>query len=71
MSTIDGPLDVQELYHDLARKHRNVGTKVEAIWRNFTPKQREKAMRESVGDGKVLRHSRDPRLNGLYNFIPE
>lgn len=71
MSRPDGPLDVQELYHDLGRKHRNVGTKVEVIWRSFTPKQREEAMRESTGDGRVLMHSRDRRLDGLNQFIPE
>lgn len=71
MSRPDGPLNVQELYHDLARKYRNVGTKVDAIWRKFTPKQREEAMRESTGDGKVLRSSRDPGLSGLNRFIPE
>jgi hypothetical protein len=71
MSQSDGQLDVQELYHDLARKHRNVGTKVDAIWRKFTPKQREEAMRESTGDGEVLKHSRDRRLGELHKYIPE
>ena len=71
MSIADGPLDVQELYHDLGRKHRNVGTKVDAIWRKFTPQQRAKAMKELTGDGKVLKHSRDRRLDDLYMYIPE
>jgi hypothetical protein len=71
MSTPDGPLDVQELYHDLGCKHRNVGTKVEAIWRSFAPEQRTKAMKESNGDGKVLKHSRDRRLGPLCKYIPE
>jgi hypothetical protein len=66
-----GPLDVQELYRDLGRKYRNIGSKVETIWRNFTPKQREIAMRESTGDGIVLKHSRDPGLGGLAHYIPE
>jgi hypothetical protein len=67
----EGELDVQELCRDLGRKYRNIGSKVDTIWRNFTPKQREKAMRESTGDGIVLRHSRDPGLGGLANYIPE
>jgi len=71
MSRPDGPLDVQELYHDLGRKHRNVGIKVEAIWRDFTPQQRAKAMKGSTGDGKVLNNSRDRRLGVLYKYIPE
>lgn len=28
-------------------------------------------MRETVGDGKVLRHSRDPGLAGLNPFLPD
>ena len=71
MSRPDGPLDIQELYHDLGRKHHNVGTKVDGIWRNFDQKQREKAMRASVGDGKLLKHGRDRRLGDLYKYIPE
>ena len=38
MSVSDGAPNVKELYDDLARKHRNVGPKVDAIWRRFTPK---------------------------------
>lgn len=68
---MDGELDVQELHRDLARKHRNVGSKVGTIWRDFTPKQREKAMRESVGDGEVLKYSRDRSLGVLCDYIPE
>lgn len=68
---LEGALDVQELYRDLGRKYRNIGSKVDTIWRNFTPKQREIAMRESTGDGIVLRHSRDPGLGGLAHYIPE
>lgn len=68
---LEGVLDVQELYRDLERKYRNIGSKVDTIWRNFTPKQREIAMRESTGDGIVLRHSRDPGLGGLARYIPE
>jgi hypothetical protein len=63
--------NVQELQRDLARKHHNVGSKVDAIWRNFTPKQREKAMRESIGDGMALKHSRDRSLGVLCEYIPE
>jgi hypothetical protein len=63
--------NVQGLQRDLARKHRNVGSKVVAIWRNFTPKQREKAMRESIGDGMALKHSRDRSLGVLCEYIPE
>jgi hypothetical protein len=64
-------LDLQELQRDLARKYRNVGSKVDTIWRNFTPKQREKAMRGSIGDGKVLKHSHDRSLGVLCYYIPE
>jgi hypothetical protein len=69
----DGALDPQELYYDLARKYRNVGSKVETIWRKFTPKQREKAMKETTGDGQVLEHSRDrSRGMGVFcDYIPE
>lgn len=70
-SGIDGQLDVQELHRDLARKHRNVGGKVDGIWRNFTSKQREKAVRSSIGDGNALEHSRDDRLGVLCEYIPE
>lgn len=66
-----GPLDVQELHRDLARKHRNVSSKVDAIWSKLSPKQREKAMRESIGDGEALRHSHDRRLVNLCECIPE
>lgn len=62
-------INIPELQSDLRRKYRNVGGKVEEIWRNFTPRQREKAMREAVGDGKVLRHSRDPGLDGLRHVL--
>lgn len=68
---MEGQLDVQELQRDLARKRRNVGTKVDALWRGFTPKQREKAMRESTGDGVVLKHRRDRSLGDLHQYIPE
>ena len=69
--TLDGYPDAQELHRDLARKHRNVGNKVGAIWRNFTPKQREQALRGSIGDGRVLQHSRDFSLEGVVHYIPE
>jgi len=64
-------MNILELQRDLQRKYKNVGSKVEAIWRQFTPKQRETAMRETVGDGKVLRNSRDPGLGRLNEIIPE
>lgn len=69
--TLDKSPDAQELHRDLARKYRNVGNKVGIIWRDFTPKQREEAMRGSVGDGKVLRHDQDLSLGGLVDHIPE
>ncbi|KAK5712196.1 hypothetical protein LTR17_018062 [Elasticomyces elasticus] len=47
----EGEMNIPELQRDLQRKYRNVGAKVESLWRNFTPKQREQAMRETVGDG--------------------
>ncbi|KAK1092095.1 hypothetical protein LTR48_005007 [Friedmanniomyces endolithicus] len=68
---VDGTVSIPDLHRDLARKYRNVGSKVEDIWRAFNPRQREKALRESTGDGKVLNHSRDPGLAGLRCFIPE
>jgi hypothetical protein len=64
-------MNVQELHRGLACKHRNVGSKVDAIWRNFTRKQREEAMRESTGDGEVLMHRHDRGLDGLADLIPE
>lgn len=67
----EGEMNIPELQQDLRRKYRNVGSKVREIWRNFTPKQREKAMREAVGDGKVLRNSHDPGLAGLKRFLPD
>lgn len=65
----EGALGVQELYRDLGRTYRIIGSKVDTIWRNFTPKRRETAMRKSSGDGIVLRHSRDPGLSGLAYYI--
>lgn len=64
-------VDIQELHKDLGRKYRNIGSKVDKIWRAFTPKQRETCLRESTGDGQVLRHSRDPGVRGTREFIPE
>lgn len=64
-------MDISELQKDLLRKYRNVGSKVDKIWRAFTPQQRETCMRESTGDGQVLRHSADPGLGGLKFSIPE
>jgi hypothetical protein len=71
MAKVTGEMNIQELYHDLTRKYRNVGNKVDAIWRRFTPKQREEAMRQSSGDGKVLKHSGDRTLGNFYMFVPE
>lgn len=71
MAEVCVEMNTQELYHDLTRKYRNVGNKVDAIWRRFTPKQREEAMRESSGDGKVLKHSGDRTLGNFYMFVPE
>ena len=50
---VDGWLDIQELHRDLVRKYRNIGSKVDAIWRSFTREQREKAMRGSIGVGRA------------------
>lgn len=71
MSKVDGALDPRELHHDLARKHRNVGSKVETIWRNFTPKQREQVVTETNGYGKVLKHRHDRSMGDTYHYIPE
>ncbi|KAK0844695.1 hypothetical protein LTR02_003625 [Friedmanniomyces endolithicus] len=68
---VDGSVSIPALHRDLARKYRNVGSKVEDIWRAFSPRQREEALRESTGDGEVLKHSRDPGLDGLRCLIPE
>ncbi|KAK4623624.1 O-acetyltransferase PaAT-1 [Fulvia fulva] len=62
---------VVSLQRDLARKYRNVGPQVNDIWRGFTPKQRETAMKEATGDGMVLKHSRDPSMGDLFHFISE
>jgi len=67
----DGEISIPQQWRDLVRKYRNVGTKVEQVWRAFTPKQREEAMREAVGDGKVLENSRDPGLGRLRDFLPD
>ncbi|KAF7193248.1 hypothetical protein HII31_05474 [Pseudocercospora fuligena] len=67
----EGDMNIPELQQDLRLKYRNVGGKVQEIWRNFTPKQREAAMRETVGDGKVLKNSRDPGMAGLKRFLPD
>lgn len=64
-------MNIPELQKDLQRKYRNVGRKVRELWRDFTPKQRAKAMRETVGDGRVLKSSRDPGLNGLRFVLPD
>lgn len=71
IARLDGDLDVQELHRDLARKDRNVGSKVDAIWRSFSPAQREKAVRESIADGSVLKHRYDRTYGVLCDYIPE
>lgn len=71
MIEVEGEMNIPELQKDLGRKYRNVGERVEKLWRNFTPEQREKAMRETVGDGKVLKNSRDPGMGGLRRYLPD
>ncbi|KAK5687680.1 hypothetical protein LTS10_001820 [Elasticomyces elasticus] len=61
----EGAMNIPELQQDLRRKYHNVGSKVEVLWRRFTPEQREKAMRATVGDGQVLKTSRDPGVGML------
>ncbi|KAK4890230.1 hypothetical protein LTR49_028744, partial [Elasticomyces elasticus] len=61
----EGEMNIPELQQDLQRKYHNVGAEVERLWRKFTPEQREKAMRETVGDGKVLKNSQDPGVGML------
>ncbi|KAI6902830.1 hypothetical protein KC318_g7261 [Hortaea werneckii] len=68
---MEGDMNIPELQRDLQRKYKNVGSEIEAMWRAFSPKQREKAMRETVGDGKVLRNSRDPGLGVLNGFLSD
>ncbi|EME45606.1 hypothetical protein DOTSEDRAFT_71340 [Dothistroma septosporum NZE10] len=58
-------------HRDLAHKGQNVGSRVEDIWRNLTPTQREIVMRETKSDGVVLEHSRDPSMCNLFHFISE
>lgn len=71
MMEMDGEVNVRELHSDLARKYRNVGDKVDAIWRDFSPKQREKAVRESIADGNVLKHRYDRTYGVLCDYMPE
>ncbi|KXS94242.1 hypothetical protein AC578_10103 [Pseudocercospora eumusae] len=71
MFQLEEGVNIPELQQDLRRKYRNVGGRVQDIWRNFTPKQRAAAMRETVGDGRLLRNSRDPGLAGLKRFLPD
>lgn len=71
MLSAKGDMSIPQLLRDLQRKHRNVGSKVAEIWRTFTTKQRAEARRETVGDGKVLKNSRDPGLGGLKDVMPD
>ncbi|KAI7490427.1 hypothetical protein KC351_g647 [Hortaea werneckii] len=71
MLGMEGDMNIPELQRDLQRKYKNVGREIESMWRAFSPKQRETAMRETVGDGKVLRNSRDPGLGGLNGFLSD
>ncbi|KAI7279036.1 hypothetical protein KC345_g5595 [Hortaea werneckii] len=71
MLGMEGDTNIPELQRDLQRKYKNVGSEIETMWRAFSPKQRETAMRETVGDGKVLRNSRDPGLGGLDGFLSD
>lgn len=64
-------MHIPDLHRDLQRKYRNVGGKVEQIWRAFTIKQREEAMREVVGGGHVLKTKDDPSLDGLKDATPD
>lgn len=73
MSTYDRLASLRELHQDVARKYRNVGTKLDGIWRRLTPGQREYAIRRSSPNGDVLKHSRDkviPEFN-LRDMTPE
>lgn len=38
MLEAEGDMNIPQLHRDLQRKYRNVGSKVEVIWREFTPK---------------------------------
>lgn len=71
MFEAEGEMNIPELHRDLRRKYRNVGSKAEKLWRESTAAQRGKAMRETVGDGKVLRNSRDRDLGNLRAFLPD
>ncbi|KAK4901886.1 hypothetical protein LTR49_027193 [Elasticomyces elasticus] len=65
MYGLEGGMNIPELQQDLQRKYHNVGAEVDRLWRKFTPEQREKAMRETMGDGNVLKNSRDPGVGML------
>ncbi|KAI7169341.1 hypothetical protein KC360_g7538 [Hortaea werneckii] len=71
MLGMEGDMNIPELQRDLQRKYKNVCRDIETMWRAFSPRQRETAMRETVGDGKVLRNSRDPGLGGLNGFLSD
>jgi hypothetical protein len=64
-------IDVRELHQDLERKYRNVGTKLEGIWRKFTPEQREQAIKESFPHGDALKHSRDQKPDNHERLMPD
>jgi hypothetical protein len=63
--------DLKALHSDLARKFRLHGTRIEQMWRSFSPKQREKVMRDGSRDGVVLKNHQDTSLGNVYKFVPE
>ena len=62
---------VKELHHDLARKYRVHGSKVEQIWPSLSQAQRTDVMKAGAADGAVLKHSSDISLGNVYKLIPE
>lgn len=67
----DGAAALKDLHHDLARKYRIHGPKIETIWKSFTKAQRTKAVKDGAADGAVLKHRSDPSLGNVCKIVPE
>ncbi|KAI1264339.1 hypothetical protein F5Y18DRAFT_390167 [Xylariaceae sp. FL1019] len=62
---------VTDLHHDLARKWRVHGDRIQELWRSFGPGLRGKAMKAGAAEGSLLKHSSDASLGEVYKFLPE
>ena len=71
MSTNHGTTNYRELQQDLARKYRNVGTKLEGKWREFTPLQREVIIGQASSNRDPLKHSHDAKPDHRHILVPE